>query len=61
MSTVGFSAFRGTMDTVTPLKISGFANAFNAALDPVLIFKYGWGVSGAAIATVVAEFISAMR
>mmetsp|Transcript_21513 Transcript_21513/g.44849 ORF Transcript_21513/g.44849 Transcript_21513/m.44849 type:complete len:530 (+) Transcript_21513:73-1662(+) len=60
MSTVGFSAFRGTMDTVTPLKISGFANAFNAVLDPVLIFKYGWGVSGAAIATVVAEFISAL-
>ncbi|GMH92052.1 hypothetical protein TL16_g12235 [Triparma laevis f. inornata] len=59
-STVGFSAFRGTMDTVTPLKISGFANLFNAVLDPLMIFKYGWGVSGAAIATVVSEFISAI-
>ena len=58
LSTVGFSAFRGKLDTVTPLKISGFSNVFNALLDPVLIFKYGWGVSGAAIATIVAEFIS---
>eukprot|EP00520_Triparma_pacifica_P010080 CAMPEP_0118659188 /NCGR_PEP_ID=MMETSP0785-20121206/14975_1 /TAXON_ID=91992 /ORGANISM="Bolidomonas pacifica, Strain CCMP 1866" /LENGTH=409 /DNA_ID=CAMNT_0006552269 /DNA_START=271 /DNA_END=1497 /DNA_ORIENTATION=+ len=58
ISTVGFSAFRGKMDTVTPLKISGFANLFNAVLDPIMIFKMGWGVSGAAAATVVAEFIS---
>ena len=39
---------------------SGFANAFNGVLDPLMIFKYGWGVSGAAIATVVSEFISAI-
>ena len=58
ISTVGFSAFRGKMDTITPLKISGFANLFNAILDPIMIFKLGWGVSGAAAATVIAEFIS---
>ncbi|GMI48936.1 hypothetical protein TrCOL_g8801 [Triparma columacea] len=58
ISTVGFSAFRGKMDTITPLKISGFANLFNAVLDPIFIFRFGWGVSGAAAATVVAEFIS---
>ena len=58
LSIVGFSAFRGKMDTMTPLKISGFANAFNAVLDPIFIFKFGWGVSGAATATVIAELVS---
>ena len=58
ISLVGFSAFRGVLDTVTPVKISLFANLFNAVLDPILIFNAGMGVTGAALATLAAELIS---
>ena len=60
ISLVGFSTFRGVLDTVTPVKISLFANLFNAILDPILIFTCGWGVTGAAVATLVAELLSAL-
>jgi len=59
-SLIGFSAFRGTMDTVTPLKISLFANVLNAVLDPILIFTFNMGVTGAAVATLMAEISSAI-
>jgi len=59
ISLVGFSAFRGTLDTKTPVKISAFANIFNAVLDPILIFTLAMGVPGAAMATLAAEVISA--
>merc|ERR1712241_1316486 len=59
ISLVGFSAFRGIQDTVTPLKISAFASVFNAVLDPILIFNAGMGVTGAALATITAEVIAA--
>ena len=59
ISLVGFSAFRGVMDTVTPVKISLFANVFNAVFDPLLIFTLAMGVPGAAIATLAAEIVSA--
>jgi len=49
----------GILDTVTPLKVSLLANAFNAIIDPLLIFNCGMGVTGAAIATLGAEIISA--
>jgi len=32
ISLVGFSAFRGILDTKTPVKISAFANVFNAVI-----------------------------
>ena len=60
ISLVGFSAFRGTLDTVTPVRISSFANVFNAVLDPILIFSLAMGVKGAAFATLAAEIISAV-
>ncbi len=47
------------MDTVTPLKISLFANILNAILDPILIFNCNMGVTGAALATLAAEITSA--
>eukprot|EP00980_Cylindrotheca_fusiformis_P006608 scaffold1390_cov138-Cylindrotheca_fusiformis.AAC.11 len=47
------------MDTKTPVKISSFANIFNAVLDPILIFTLAMGVPGAALATLAAEIISA--
>jgi MatE len=46
ISLVGFSAFRGVLDTLTPVKISLFANVFNAILDPILIFTFAMGVPG---------------
>jgi multidrug resistance protein, MATE family len=60
VSLVGFSAFRGVLDTQTPVKISALANVFNALLDPVLIFTWCMGVPGAALATLAAEVISAV-
>lgn len=60
ISLIGFSAFRGVLDTVTPVQISAFANIFNALLDPILIFTLAMGVSGAAGATLAAEVISAV-
>jgi len=59
VSLIGFSAFRGTLDTSTPLKISLAANAFNGILDPILMFTLAMGVTGAALATLSAEVISA--
>lgn len=50
----------GVMDTVTPLKISLFANLLNAILDPILIFTFNMGVTGAALATLASEFASAI-
>ena len=50
----------GTLDSVTPLKISLFANFFNAVLDPILIFSANMGVTGAALATLAAEIVSAI-
>lgn len=64
ISLIGFSAFRGTLDTSTPLKISAVSNLFNAILDPILMFGMAlglpaMGVPGAALATLAAEIISA--
>ena len=59
LSLIGFSAFRGTLDTSTPLQISATSNIFNAVLDPVLMFTMNMGVTGAALATLAAEIISA--
>jgi len=60
ISLVGFSVFRGVMDTLTPVKISLLANLFHAILDPFLIFTLKLGVPGAAIATLVSEIVSAV-
>ncbi len=59
VSIIGFSAFRGTLDTKTPLKISLFSNMCNAVMDPILMFTMKMGVSGAALATLFSEVISA--
>jgi len=57
---IGFSAFRGVLDTTTPLKISLLANLINIVLDPILIFKANMGVTGAALATLASEVVSAL-
>ncbi|URD83693.1 Zn-finger in Ran binding protein [Musa troglodytarum] len=51
--------FRGFMDTKTPLYAIGAGSLLNAILDPILIFLFGLGVGGAAIATVISEYMIA--
>jgi MATE family multidrug resistance protein len=58
--TVGHGVFRGFQDTRTPLVVTLGLNAVNLVLDPILIFGLGWGVAGAAVATVIAQWTGAM-
>jgi putative MATE family efflux protein len=55
-------AFRGTGDMKTPMQIMMIAAATNIILDPLLILGIGFfprlGVSGAALATVIAKGVS---
>lgn len=57
--TAGHGSFRGFQDTRTPLVITLAVNLINLALDPLLIFGAGWGLEGAAVATVAAQWIGA--
>ena len=59
LSTVGFAAFRGVKDTVTPLQISALSNLVNIVLDPLLMFAAGWGIVGAALATTASQLFGA--
>ncbi|XP_047048109.1 protein DETOXIFICATION 44, chloroplastic-like isoform X2 [Lolium rigidum] len=52
-------AFRGLMDTKTPLYAIGVGNLVNAILDAILVFPLGLGVRGAALATVTSEYLIA--
>lgn len=58
--TAGHGAFRGHKDTRTPLKVALGVNVLNLILDPILIFALGWGLEGAAVATVVAQYVGAV-
>ncbi|XP_061362114.1 protein DETOXIFICATION 44, chloroplastic isoform X2 [Gastrolobium bilobum] len=51
--------FRGYLDTKTPLYAVGAGNFLNIILDPILIFLFGLGIGGAAIATVISEYLTA--
>ena len=53
--TVGHGIFRGVGDTRTPLYVSLGFNIVNLVLDPILIFGFDLGLSGAAIASLVAS------
>ncbi|CAM8889047.1 unnamed protein product [Rhodiola kirilowii] len=49
--------FRGFKDTTTPLYATLVGDVLNIILDPILIFLCHLGVSGAAIAHVVAQYV----
>ncbi|CAK9217563.1 unnamed protein product [Sphagnum jensenii] len=49
--------FRGFKDTKTPLYANLWGNLVNVVLDPILMFALRFGVSGAAVATVLAQYI----
>lgn len=57
--TLGHGAFRGHQDTRTPFYITLAFNLVNLVLDPLLIFGAGWGLNGAAIATLIAQWVGA--
>jgi putative MATE family efflux protein len=52
---VAEGAFRGYGDTTIPLLASLVAASMNLILDPLLMFTFGWGVQGAALATAFAQ------
>jgi putative MATE family efflux protein len=47
------SVFRCQANTMIPLKYFLIANGLNIVLDPIFIFTFGWGITGAAAATFV--------
>lgn len=57
--TAGHGIFRGYHDTRTPLYLTLGLNAVNVALDPLFIFVFGWGLAGAAWATLAAQWAGA--
>jgi MATE family multidrug resistance protein len=59
LAMVGHGVYRGHQDTRTPLYVAIAMNTVNLVLDPVLIFGFDLGVTGAAWATVVAQSIAA--
>lgn len=57
--TAANGAFRGYQDTKTPFVVAAIFNLINVVLTPTLIFIAGWGIAGAAAATVVAQWTGA--
>ena len=57
--TAAHGAFRGYQDTRTPLVVTVWFNLANVGLDAIAIFGLGWGLAGAAGATVVAQWFGA--
>lgn len=57
---VGHGAFRGVSDTRTPLLVAVGANLVNAALTFWFVLGLGWGIAGAAWATVLAEVLTVL-
>ena len=49
------SILSGEGDMKTPMLITGIGTVLNIILDPVFIFVLGYGVAGAAIATVISQ------
>jgi len=59
VSATGFAAYRGLLDTVTPLKVSLATNLMNLVLDPLLMAtRLPLGFLGAALATALSEGMS---
>jgi len=57
--TVSHGIYRGHQDTRTPLLVTVGISLLNLVLDPILIFGLGWGLAGAAWATLAAQWLGA--
>ena len=53
-------AYRGFQDTRTPFLVTLGLNLVNLVLDPVFIFAFGWGLAGAAAATLIGQWLGAV-
>lgn len=51
------SVFRCQGNTIVPLNYFIIANSVNLVLDPLFIFTFGWGITGAAAATFIGRVI----
>lgn len=52
------AALLGAKDSITPLISIGYATVTNVVLDLLLVAGLGWGLRGAALATLVAQWLS---
>lgn len=59
VSLVGIAAFRGVMDTVTPLKITMVSNLVNVLLAPLLMFTASLGIVGCGLAASASSICAA--
>lgn len=58
--TAAHGVYRGFQDTKTPFYVSILLNLINLILDPLLIFVLGFGIAGAAAATLIAQWTAAL-
>ncbi|MGM0378865.1 MAG: MATE family efflux transporter [Bacillota bacterium] len=49
--------YNGYGDSKTPFKVNAIALVINIILDPILIFQFGLGIKGAALATSLAQLV----
>ncbi len=48
----------GEGDSRTPMTVMGISTLLNLCLDPIFMFVLGWGIRGAAVATVTAQLFT---
>lgn len=53
--------FRGLGDTKSPLYATLICNGVNVLLDALFIISFGWGVRGAAWATIIGQVSKCMH
>jgi putative MATE family efflux protein len=56
----GHGAFRGLQNTRIPLLAALLANLIHVVLDPILIYTFGFGITGAAAASAIAQYAAAV-
>ncbi len=57
---MGSGILRAVGDTKRPLYFLVFTSILNTVLDLVFVIVFGWGIAGAAIATILSQFLSAV-
>jgi len=60
ITATSFAAFRGTLDTKTPLYVCIASSAIKLVLDPFFIFHSGLGAAGATISTLISETVASV-